>query len=109
MLTRCLFAVFLSLTLLGCSSEPRLDTADEAAVGSSLKAMRKKLPEDDQKQLARDISTASMLYAHDKKRDPKAPAAGATEALKPLNGMTAKQIHEKVEEFRKAAAPPESK
>ena len=111
MMTRLRLAILFSgLAIGGCSSSPRLDTTDAKTYEASRKAITANMSDTEKREFAQDLAAAigkdamgAAMKSALSTGESKAPSS-PTDVYKPLNGMTAEQIHAKAVENRQNPA-----
>lgn len=91
----------------GVGGSPRFDASTEEAAHASIEAMKAGLGDDARKRLADDLATftptrpdAALTGARKKARAKSAAVDKPNVIFKPLDGLTAAEIHDKAEQTR---------
>ena len=95
--------------LTGCGSAKRLDATDDETLKTSMAAMKASMNEADSKQFQADVQTAASLGPSKEATIPgvtRQKQSKPIDKFKPLDGMTAAEIHSKAEEIRVQAKKP---
>jgi hypothetical protein len=98
-------AACLALPLAGCGGAPRFDASSDAAARASVERMKSGLSPEAQKQLDDDIAAVALpgvmatafRALSGMVGGPPPDAADVAAAFRPLDGLTASEIHEKAE------------
>jgi hypothetical protein len=95
-------ALSLSLVVAGCGGgAPRIDASTDETARASLDRMRAGLSKAQRDALAGDISTVAMPAMIKRALASRNMSEGPAVSLKPIDGLTAAEIHEKAEAIRK--------
>jgi hypothetical protein len=98
-------ALSLGLAVAGCGGPPRFDATNDDTAKASVDRMKAGLSEAQRYALAKDMATvampALMKQAFSRMGADKGGKIGPAEAMKPLHGLTAAEIHERAEGVRK--------
>jgi hypothetical protein len=98
--------LFSILTITGCGGGPRLDATSMDTLAASRKAMETDMTDNQKRQLATDLADAlgpeaaqtAMKNAFSKEKK----ETSQSELYKPLQGLTATEIHDRAETNRQA-------
>jgi hypothetical protein len=95
--------------LTGCGSAKRLDVTDDQTLKTSMAAMKASMNEADSKQFDADVQTVSTTAPPKEAATPGLTSQKQRKPIdkfKPLDGMSAAEIHSKAEEIRAQAKTP---
>ncbi len=102
-------ALLSMIAVFGCGGGARLDASSKEKLEDSMKAMRAGMTDVQKREFAQDLATAvgqgAMMsgFAAGGEKGKEAAASNPADAYKPLNGMTAEEIHDKAVERRQKA------
>jgi hypothetical protein len=100
-------ALSLALAVAGCSDgAPRIDASTDQTARASLERMRAGLSEAQRDALAGDIATVAMPAMIKRAFASGNMGEGPAVSLKPIDGLTAAEIHERAEAIRKSRGAP---
>lgn len=106
--------VLSTLVVTGCGGgglvggTPTIDATDTDRLASSMTRMRERLDDAHKTQLAADILLLTAPKDASGKVRANAIQAGGPEAMKPLQGLTAEEIHAKAEQLRESSQTPKA-
>jgi hypothetical protein len=101
-------ALFLG-ALAGCGSAKRVDATSQETLNTSMAAMKASMNEADSKQFQADVTTVTTLGTVKEEAAPGLTSKKQKKPIdkfKPIDGMSAAEIHSKAEELRAQAKKP---
>jgi long-subunit fatty acid transport protein len=107
--TQIIMAALVLGTLTGCGSAKRIDATSQETLKTSMAAMKASMNEADSKQFQADVTTVQTLGTVKEDVAPGLTSKKQKTALdtfKPIDGMSAADIHARAEELRAQAKKP---